>query len=420
MDDPLIEALLEGDATRSLEAAEALVARDGPAAAPWLLRSILRDCGWEHVPREKAALLGRLGGATLAEDLAARLAAVETPEDDAGDGIDEAWRTRSAYALALEAIGVAAVPALTRLLVDGPEDAVGPAARALGSVGGPDAVAALLDRLEAAAPGGDGGGSWVGAVLEALGRCGDPSAEAALIAWLGGGERGARMSAARALSGSSSAAARAALHTALLGDEERWVRRAAAEALVPQARGADLRALGRAASGDPEPRVRSAALRALAALAAAGPIAPDAWAALRALGQDTKAQAETRRAAVAARADVWLAAAPEAAPPLDPELEAALVGRAVDRWIEVMAGGSGHVASLSLEQLELVGRAPVEGGQRFGFRGTAARESEFEHPGEALASTPIEGEIELDARFRPLLDAEGRARARWGRPGGSD
>jgi HEAT repeat protein len=122
-----------------------------------------------------------------------------------------------------------AVPALIGMLQDDPErEARRSAAGALG-VMGPAAASAIPALREALR--GDGGGWWVAA--DAIGKIGGPDAVAALIAALANKDDDVRLAAIRWLGklGGADASAIEALQKARKDDPQEWNRKAAAEAL---------------------------------------------------------------------------------------------------------------------------------------------------------------------------------------------
>lgn len=140
------------------------------------------------------------------------------------------------------AVRMAAVRILTRLSIPGAEEAV---ARAL--AGPPPSVQrAALDALA------ERGRAPSSEVSERLAEILDAHPRWSM-----------RTRAARALSGTSSSAGRAALRAALAEDRYAFVREAAAEALADGLGPEDREALARAAREDPEARVRASAARAL-------------------------------------------------------------------------------------------------------------------------------------------------------------
>jgi HEAT repeat protein len=211
----LLAALDDPDPTVSLAAGDALGRIDDPAAVPGLLIAV------EH-PSEQV----RLGAAR-----------------------------------ALGMMGVeAAVEPLRAMLLRGQGAEVGIAGEALGQIGSPEAIDALLTALADPQP----TARWH-AAMAALEKMGEP-AVVPLVAMVDSQDADARRSATQALGWIGSPSATDALAKALGDDDDAAVRSQAAWALGEIGDPAARRALERAQRRDPEAEVQVAAERALTRL----------------------------------------------------------------------------------------------------------------------------------------------------------
>jgi HEAT repeat protein len=114
MTDPKLLADLESFGERSVAAARRLAEIGDRAAFGAILRSHLRDCGFEQPSKDKGAALARLGGPAEAREIVRVLDGLDDAdlEDDAGDISDEFWRIRSTLTRVLATMGPAVADVL--------------------------------------------------------------------------------------------------------------------------------------------------------------------------------------------------------------------------------------------------------------------------------------------------------------------
>ncbi|NLA39184.1 MAG: HEAT repeat domain-containing protein [Methanomicrobiales archaeon] len=175
----LAEALNDEDAYVRSRSALALAAIGKPTEE-MLITSL--STGSERVRWGAALALGRIGGA---EAIGALIGALHDPGED----------VRRRAVSALRDAGEEAVPALVEALRAGDPDTRQGVTAALSQIGKP-AVSALIEALQA----GEDPEVCIGAAL-ALGRIGDPAAVDALIGALNSDEEGLRLAAREALGG---------------------------------------------------------------------------------------------------------------------------------------------------------------------------------------------------------------------------
>jgi HEAT repeat protein len=102
-----------------------------------LLAEIKNDCAWENVPYDKISALARRCGPDEVRQLIRELDALDDAdlEGDAGDGIDEYWRLRTAYSQALAEVEGPAIESLLQALASENPNTRAYSARALGMIG---------------------------------------------------------------------------------------------------------------------------------------------------------------------------------------------------------------------------------------------------------------------------------------------
>jgi HEAT repeat protein len=197
-----------------------------------ILADIKRDCGLEHIPYDKVSAMARLCGPAEVDRLICELEALDDAdlEDDAGDGIDEYWRLRTAYSQALAEVGEPAVEPLLRALGSENPQTRAFVARALGFMGAKrafDPICALLAQ--------EGDVELRMSLMEALGGLGDQRAVAVLLPYLTPAEQANRAwivrVAAKALGGLGTESAITPLAEVLASDRDWLARLGAAEGL---------------------------------------------------------------------------------------------------------------------------------------------------------------------------------------------
>jgi HEAT repeat protein len=146
-----------------------------------LLAEIKNDCAWETVPYDKISALARRCGPDEVRQLIRALDALDDAdlEGDAGDGIDEYWRLRTAYSQALAEVGELAIEPLLQALASQNPKTRAYSARALGMMGTKRAFEPVVSLL---ATEGDDGARMM--LIEALGGIGDERAVPVLLRYL--------------------------------------------------------------------------------------------------------------------------------------------------------------------------------------------------------------------------------------------
>src|SRR5690242_12499318 len=99
-------------------AATTLAERGDRSALPEILRSIVRECGMEHIPEPRIDSFVRLAGVEHVRMLVEELERLDETEleDDAGDTSDEFWRVRTAIERVMVGIGPRAIGAIRHAL----------------------------------------------------------------------------------------------------------------------------------------------------------------------------------------------------------------------------------------------------------------------------------------------------------------
>jgi HEAT repeat protein len=146
-----------------------------------LLAEIKNDCAWELIPYDKISALARQCGPAEVCLLLRELDALDDAdlEGDAGDGIDEYWRLRTACSQALAEVGESAIEPLLQALASPNPQTRAYSARELGMIGTKRAFELVVSLLAS-----ETDDVIRMSLIEALGGLGDERAVPVLLRYL--------------------------------------------------------------------------------------------------------------------------------------------------------------------------------------------------------------------------------------------